>query len=210
MAEALAQQNTLQEVLDQLKSSNSDSTSIASESTDKVVEAVDKGSDRSTAVAEKLGKAAQSTADGMRASLGFVGKTLGTMSTIAANTFAMAKREGKASKLMEFGKAAVKPVTNVLKSGIGTLMDFLSTLGKLGMFLAAGGLLELFTNEKWQQFLKKMWNDMVKKVEEWWEQSDFKKIFDDFKTKFLNWYTNTAKPVIDKIIGWFGTATNPV
>ena len=121
MAEALAQQQTLQEILTQLKTSNVEKWyATGDESTEKVVEAVDKGSDRTAVVAEKLGKASQSTFDGMKASLGFVGKTLGTMSSIAANTFAMAKREGKASRLMEFGKAAVKPITNVLSKGIGT------------------------------------------------------------------------------------------
>ena len=207
MAEALAQQQTLQEILTQLKTSNVEKWyATGDESTEKVVEAVDKGSDRTAVVAEKLGKASQSTFDGMKASLGFVGKTLGTMSSIAANTFAMAKREGKASKLMEFGKAAIKPITSSLSKGISTLMDFLSTLGKLGLFLAAGGLLELFTNEKWQEWLKNMWTTMVEKIKTWWKETDFGALFDTFKTKFKEWYDKTVQPAIDalivKIKGW--------
>ena len=207
MAEALAQQQTLQEILTQLKTSNVEKWyATGDESTEKVVEAVDKGSDRTAVVAEKLGKASQSTFDGMKASLGFVGKTLGTMSSIAANTFAMAKREGKASKLMEFGKAAIKPITSTLSKGISTLMDFLSTLGKLGLFLAAGGLLELFTNEKWQEWLKNMWTTMVEKIKTWWKETDFGALFDTFKTKFKEWYDKTVQPAIDalivKIKGW--------
>ena len=208
MAEALAQQTTLQEVLEVLKRTRDDGWSGGGPegTTEKIVDAVDKGSDRTAVVAEKLGKASQSTFDGMKASLGFVGKTLGTMSSIAANTFAMAKREGKASRLMEFGKAAVKPITNVLSKGIGTLMDFLSTLGKLGLFLAAGGLLELFTNEKWQAWLKNMWETMVEKIKTWWKETDFGALFDTFKTKFKEWYDKTVQPAIDalivKIKGW--------
>ena len=208
MAEALAQQPTLQEVLEVLKRTRDDGWSGGGPegTTEKIVDAVDKGSDRTAVVAEKLGKASQSTFDGMKASLGFVGKTLGTMSSIAANTFAMAKREGKASRLMEFGKAAVKPITNVLSKGIGTLMDFLSTLGKLGLFLAAGGLLELFTNEKWQAWLKNMWETMVEKIKTWWKETDFGALFDTFKTKFKEWYDKTVQPAIDalivKIKGW--------
>ena len=208
MAEALAQQTTLQEVLEVLKRTRDDGWSGGGPegTTEKIVDAVDKGSDRTAVVAEKLGKASQSTFDGMKASLGFVGKTLGTMSSIAANTFAMAKREGKASRLMEFGKAAIKPITSTLSKGISTLMDFLSTLGKLGLFLAAGGLLELFTNEKWQEWLKNMWTTMVEKIKTWWKETDFGALFDTFKTKFKEWYDKTVQPAIDalivKIKGW--------
>ena len=215
MAEALAQQTTLQDVLDQLKAANTmAATDVVPEvikeelgkTKSAVTDAVEEGSDRTALVAEKLGKASQSTFEGMKASLGFVGKTLGRMGDIAANTFAMAKREGKASKLMEFGKAAVKPITSALSKGISTLMDFLSTLGKLGLFLAAGGLLELFTNEKWQEWMKNMWTTMVEKIKTWWKETDFGALFDTFKTKFKEWYDKTVQPAIDSLIvkikGW--------
>ena len=165
--------------------------------------AVSKAGDVTNKTAQALQKAQMGVWNGIKASLGFTGKTLSGMAKITGLQWALTKREGKASRLMEFGKAALKPITSALSSGISTLKDFLGTLAKLGMFLAAGGLLELFTNKKWQEFLGKMWSDMIKKVEEWWEASDFKKIFDEFKKEFLKWYTETAKPEIDKIIGWF-------
>jgi hypothetical protein len=132
--------------------------------------------------------------------LGFTGKTLSGMAKITGLQWALAKREGKASRLMEFGKAALKPITSALSSGISTLKDFLGTLAKLGMFLAAGGLLELFTNEKWQEWLKNMWNTMIEKVKTWWTETDFKALFDEFKVKFEKWYKETVQPEIDALI----------
>ena len=228
MAEQLAEQNTLQKVVDQLRVNNElitghsvdrnrvfteemqqqtdaiDNTKDAVKEGSEVVSgAVSKAGDVTNKTAQALQKAQMGVWNGIKASLGFTGKTLSGMAKITGLQWALTKREGKASRLMEFGKAALKPITSALSSGISTLKDFLGTLAKLGMFLAAGGLLELFTNKKWQEFLGKMWSDMIKKVEEWWEASDFKKIFDEFKKEFLKWYTETAKPEIDKIIGWF-------
>ena len=226
MAEQLAEQKTLSDVLEQLKTANTlaatgelpfiikeelgktrsvseDTTNAVKEGSEVVSGAVSKAGDATNKTAQALQKAQMGVWSGIKASLGFTGKTLSGMAKITGLQWALTKREGKASRLMEFGKAALKPITSALSSGISTLKDFLGTLAKLGMFLAAGGLLELFTNKKWQEFLGKMWSDMIKKVEEWWEASDFKKIFDEFKTKFLKWYANTAKPMIDKIIGWF-------
>ena len=226
MAEQLAEQKTLSDVLEQLKTANTlaatgelpfvvkeelgktrsvteDTTNAVKDGSDIVSGAVSKAGDVTNKTAQALQKAQMGVWNGIKASLGFTGKTLSGMAKITGLQWALTKREGKASRLMEFGKAALKPITSALSSGISTLKDFLGTLAKLGMFLAAGGLLELFTNKKWQEFLGKMWSDMIKKVEEWWEASDFKKIFDEFKTKFLKWYTDTAKPMIDKIIGWF-------
>ena len=205
MAEA-ATGDDLQKVTDQLKENKDKASQDAIAQKEHWTNTVQKTSDIATKVAEKTHSLQMKTFEGIKSSLGFVGKTLGGMSLIASKTFDMAKRAGKASRLMEFGKAAVKPVTDAFKGGISTLMDFLSTLGKLGLFLAAGGLLELFTNKKWQEFLKKMWTDMVEKVKKWWEDTDFRALFDTFKTKFKEWYDKTVQPHIDELIkklkGW--------
>ena len=231
MAEQLAEQTTLQKVVDQLRVNNElitghsvdrnrvfteemqeqtdaiDNTKDAVKEGSEVVSgAVSKAGDISNKTAQALQKAQMGVWNGIKASLGFTGKTLSGMAKITGLQWALAKREGKASRLMEFGKAALKPITGALSSGISTLKDFLGTLAKLGMFLAAGGLLELFTNEKWQEWLKNMWNTMIEKVKKWWTETDFKALFDEFKVKFEKWYKETVQPEIDALIkkmeGW--------
>ena len=76
MAEqALATENSIQQLAENIKKGNETQSVDTKGTTEKVVEAVGKGSDRTALVAEKLGKASQLTFDGMKASLGFVGKT---------------------------------------------------------------------------------------------------------------------------------------
>ncbi len=220
MAEA-ATGDDLQKVTDQLKQNNAESSEQANtlaektskqtdiiegaktavkEGSEVVSGAVSKAGDISNKTAQALQKAQMGVWNGIKASLGFTGKTLSGMAKITGLQWALAKREGKASRLMEFGKAALKPITSALSSGISTLKDFLGTLAKLGMFLAAGGLLELFTNEKWQEWLKNMWNTMIEKVKTWWTETDFKALFDEFKVKFEKWYKETVQPEIDALI----------
>ena len=228
MAEQLAEQSTLQQVVDQLRVSNElitghsvkteriftetekqtdsvtgavkDTKDAVKDGSDIVSGAVSKAGDISNKTAQALQKAQMGVWNGIKASLGFTGKTLSGMAKITGLQWALAKREGKASRLMEFGKAALKPITGALSSGISTLKDFLGTLAKLGMFLAAGGLLELFTNEKWQEWLKNMWNTMIEKVKKWWTETDFKALFDEFKVKFEKWYKENVQHEINDLI----------
>ena len=229
MAEQLAEQKTLSDVLEQLKTANTlaatgelpfvvkeelgktrsvteDTTNAVKDGSDIVSGAVSKAGDVTNKTAQALQKAQMGVWNGIKSSLGFTGKTLSGMAKITGLQWALSKREGKASRLMEFGKAALKPITSALSSGISTLKDFLGTLAKLGMFLAAGGLLELFTNKKWQEWLKNMWQTMVDKIKKWWEETDFAKLFDDFVVLMEEWYADYLQPAIDYVLelleGW--------
>ena len=122
MAEA-ATGDDLQKVTDQLKENKDKASQDAIAQKEHWTNTVQKTSDIATKVAEKTHSLQMKTFEGIKSSLGFVGKTLGGMSLIASKTFDMAKRAGKASRLMEFGKAAIKPVADAFKGGISTLMD---------------------------------------------------------------------------------------
>ena len=234
MADQLAEQKTLSDVLHQLQLANNNFTpgqqvaekqvEVTEKQTDAVKDtkdavkdgsdivsgAVTKASELSKSTAQILQKAQMGVWNGIKASLGFTGKTLSGMARITGLQWALAKREGKASRLMEFAKAGIKPIASAFKSGISTLMDFLTTLGKLGLFLAAGGLLELFTNEKWQEWLKNMWNTMVEKIKTWWKETDFKALFEEYKEKLETWIKDTAKPAlkeaVQKLKDWWETS----
>ena len=128
MAEQLAEQTTLQKVVDQLRVNNElitghsvdrnrvfteemqeqtdaiDNTKDAVKEGSEVVSgAVSKAGDISNKTAQALQKAQMGVWNGIKASLGFTGKTLSGMAKITGLQWALAKREGKASRLMEFG-----------------------------------------------------------------------------------------------------------
>ena len=126
MAEQLAEQSTLQQVVDQLRVSNElitghsvkteriftetekqtdsvtdavkDTKDAVKDGSDIVSGAVSKAGDISNKTAQALQKAQMGVWNGIKASLGFTGKTLSGMAKITGLQWALSKREGKASR----------------------------------------------------------------------------------------------------------------
>ena len=152
MAEAPATETGIQGIKEELQKNNAEAGLKSDEQTEKVTKKIGEGTKEQIENADEIQKKSSLLWGGIKTSVGLTAGFLKFSTGITALQWAMTKRDKKGERTFRWGKDMAKMVTAPFSKGLRTLQDFLTGLGKLGLFLLAGGILELFTNEKWQKW----------------------------------------------------------
>ena len=164
MADAPATEAGIQGVKEQLQKNNADSAKKTETESEKVLGKLDQGTLDLIDNADGIQKKNNLLWGGIKTSVGLTAGFLKFSTGITALQWAMTKRDKKGERTFRWGKSMQKMVTAPFAKGLRTLQDFLTGLAKLGLFLVAGGILELFTNEKWQKWFVELWDELMTKA----------------------------------------------